>query len=47
MIASRQITNTEIFTLIAVEVSKLLSHKVLFKNRKDNRNFSKVGFKKK
>ena len=38
MIASAQITNTEIFALIAVLVFKLLSHKVLFINRKDNRN---------
>ena len=38
MIASTQITNTEIFTFIAVLVFKLLSQKVLFINRKDNRN---------
>ena len=36
MIASTQITNTESFAFIAV--FKLLSSKVLFKNRKDNRN---------
>ena len=38
MIALTQITNTEIFTFIAVLVFKLLSRKVLFINRKDNRN---------
>ena len=38
MIASTQITITEISTLIAVLVFKLLDHKVLFTNRKDNRN---------
>ena len=38
MIASTQITKTEIFTFIAVLVFKLLSRKVLFVNRKDNRN---------
>ena len=37
-IASTQITNTEIFAFIAVPVYKLLSGKVLFINRKDNRN---------
>ena len=38
MIASTQITNTEIFAFIAVPVFKLLSRKVLFINIKDNRN---------
>ena len=38
MIASTQITNTEIFAFIAVLVFKLLGRKVLFINRKDNRN---------
>ena len=38
MIASTQITNTEIFAFIAVPVFKLLSRKVLFINGKDNRN---------
>ena len=38
MIASTQITNAEIFALLAVLVSELFSHKVLFINRKDNRN---------
>ena len=38
MITSTQITNTEIFTYIAALVIKLLNHKVLFTNRKDNRS---------
>ena len=38
MTASMQITNAEIFAFIAVLVFKLLSRKVLFVNRKDNRN---------
>ena len=38
MIALTQITNTEISAFIAVLVLKLLSCKVLFKNRKYNRN---------
>ena len=38
MIASTQITNTEIFAFIAALVFQLLIRKVLFKNRKDNRN---------
>ena len=38
MITSTQITNPEIFAFIAVLVFKLLTHKVLFINRKDNRN---------
>ena len=37
MIASTQITNTDIFTFIPVLVFKLLSRKVLFINRKGNR----------
>ena len=37
MIALAQITNTEIFAFIAVLVFKLLSRKVLFINRKENR----------
>ena len=37
MIASTQITNTEVFAFIAVLVFKLLSRKVLFINGKDNR----------
>ena len=44
MIASTQITNTEIFAFIVVLVFKLFSHKVLFINRKDNKNYSKVGY---
>ena len=43
MIASMKITNTEIFALIAVLVFKLLSRKLLFINRKDNRNCEKIG----
>ena len=38
MIASTQITNAEIFALIAVLVFKLLSSNILFINRKENRN---------
>ena len=38
MIASTQITNTEIFALTAVLGFKLLSRKVLFINRKNNGN---------
>ena len=38
MTASTQITNTEIFALMAAPVFKLLSLKILFINRKDNRN---------
>ena len=38
MITSAQISNTEIFGFIAVLVFKLLNLKVLFINRKDNRN---------
>ena len=38
MIASRQITNTETFTFITVLVFTLLSLKILFINKKDNRN---------
>ena len=38
VIASPQITNTKFFTFIAVLLFKLLRRKVLFTNRKDNRN---------
>ena len=38
MIAPTPITNNEIFAFIAVLVFKLLGRKVLFINRKDNRN---------
>ena len=38
MIASTQITTTEVFAFIAVVVFDLLSRKVLFINRKYNRN---------
>ena len=42
MIASTQITNTEIFAFTDVLAFKLLSRKVLFINRKDIRNSLKV-----
>ena len=38
MIVSKQITNTEIFAFKAVAVFKLQSRKILFINKKDNRN---------
>ena len=38
MIVSTQITNNETFAFIPVLVFKLLSRKVLFTNRKNNRN---------
>ena len=41
MIASTQITNTDIFTVIAIRVFKLFSRKVLFINRKDNSTIKK------
>ena len=44
MIASTQIINTEIFPFIAVLVFTLLSHKVFFINRNNNRNCYKVGY---
>ena len=44
MIASTQITNTEIFAFIAVLVFELLSHKFLFINIKNNRNCLNVGY---
>ena len=43
MIASTQITNSEIFAFIAVPVFKILSRKTLFINKKDKRNCQKVG----
>ena len=47
MIASIQITNTDIFAFKAVLVFKVLSRKVLFINRKDKRNLkSRLVFKK-
>ena len=43
MIASTQITITKIFAFITVPVVKLLSRRVLFINRKDNKaTFSKI-----
>ena len=44
MIALTQITNTEIFAFIAVLDVDILNRKVLFINRKDNRNCKKVGY---
>ena len=44
MISLTQITNTETFIFTAVLVFNSLSRKVLFINRKDNRNFLKVGY---
>ena len=38
MIASTQITNTEIFTFIAVPIVMLLNRNVLFINRKEYKN---------
>ena len=39
MIASTQITKTEIFAFTPVLVYKLMSRKVLFINKKGNRNY--------
>ena len=39
MIAATQITNTEMFAFTTGLVFKLLSRKVLFTNRKNNRNY--------
>ena len=39
MVASAQITNTEICAFIAVLVFKLLSRKLLFTYIKDNKNY--------
>ena len=44
MIDSTQITNTESFAFIAVLVFKFLSRKVLFMNRKDDKNGQKVSY---
>ena len=44
MAASTQVAITEIFAFIAVLVFKLFSCKVLFMNRKDNRNCQEVGY---
>ena len=41
MIASRQITNSEFFSFIAVLVFKLLIRKVLFINKKGNKKLLK------
>ena len=39
MITSTQITNIEVFAFVAVVIFKLMSRKVLFIIRKDNRKF--------
>ena len=44
MIASTQITNTEIFVFITALLFKLFSRKVLFINKKANKICSKVGY---
>ena len=44
MITSTQTTNTEIFAFKAVLIFTLLRPRILFINRKDNRNCSKVGY---
>ena len=46
MIPSTQIINTEVSAFIAVVAFRLLSNKVLFVNRKDNRNYNNLLFKK-
>ena len=46
MIPSTQIINTEMFAFIAVVAFRLLSNKILFVNRKDNRNYNNSPFKK-
>ena len=46
MIPSTQIINTEMFAFIAVVAFRLLSNKVLLVNRKDNRNYNNLLFKK-
>ena len=46
MIPSTQIINTEMSAFIAVVAFRLLSNKVLFVNRKDNRNYNNLLFKK-
>ena len=44
MFASTKIANTEIFAFSPALVFKLLSHKVLLINRRDNRSCLKVGY---
>ena len=44
MIASTQIANTEIFAFTTVLVLKSFSCKVLFIDRKDKRNYKKIGY---
>ena len=43
MIASIQITHNEVFTSIAAEAFKLVGNRLLFIDKKDNRNCQKVG----
>ena len=43
MIILTQMTNYGIFAFIGASGFKLISHKILFINKKDNRNCSKVG----
>ena len=38
MITSAQMKNNEVFAFLTVLVFTLLTHKILFMNRKDNRN---------
>ena len=42
--ALKQLANTEVYAFKAVLVFKLQSRKVLFINRKDNKNCQKVGY---
>ena len=44
MITLTQVTNTEIFAFTAILVFKSLSRKVLFIDRKDNRNCQKEDY---
>ena len=44
MNASTQITNTQVFTFIAVLTFKLMSRKLLFINRKGNENCKKIDY---
>ena len=39
MVVSAQISNTDVFAFIAILVFNSLSRKVLFINRKENRNY--------
>ena len=44
MIASTQITNTQVFTFIAVLIFKLTSRKLLFISKKDNEKCKKIDY---